>query len=271
MKTIRLNENAQIPILGFGTWQIKGADCTDAVKTALDVGYRHIDTADRYENHQSVGAGIKESGIAREDIFLTTKVWMDMLEPDAVRSDVSRFLDELQTDYIDLLLIHWPNREVPIADTIGVMEELKGAGSLRAIGVSNFTEHHLEDALATGHEVAVNQVEVHPGFPQHALRAFCKEHGIAVTAYSPLGRGEVLDMPLMKELAEKYEVGPGVIAINWILSRGMIAIPKAASTKHIENNFKALDFEMDVGDLDLIDQLHETGRVMDPSFADFDY
>lgn len=271
MKTITLSENAHIPVLGFGTWQMTGAECRDSVEHALSVGYRHLDTADAYKNHQDVAAGMKASGVAREDIFLTSKLWLGMHDEEGVRNAVSRFLDELQTDYIDLLLVHWPDRNVPFSETLAAMHEAKEAGYVRAIGVSNFTENHLRDALATGYEVTLNQVEVHPGFPQHALREFCKENGIAVTAYSPLGRGDALEMEQIREMAEKYEATPGQIVLNWIVTRGMVTIPKSANKERIEENFQSLNFMMDEDDLELIDQLPETGRIVEPSFADFDY
>lgn len=271
METIKLNENAHIPVLGFGTWQMTGKECRDAVNAALDTGYRHIDTADRYGNHYDVGAAIGASIVPREEIFLTSKLWLGMHDEEGVRNAVSRFLDELQTDYIDLLLIHWPDRNVPFSETLGAMHEAKEAGFVRAIGVSNFTEDHLRDALKTGYEVAVNQVELHPGFPQHALREFYKENGIAVTTYSPLGRGDALEFPQIKALAEKYGATPGQVILNWIVARGMVAIPKSANPARIRENFQSLNFKMDEDDLERIEQLPETGRIVEPSFADFDY
>jgi|AntRauTorckE6833_2_1112554.scaffolds.fasta_scaffold09933_3 diketogulonate reductase-like aldo/keto reductase len=271
MKHLTLKNGKTIPALGFGTWQIKDELCTEAVATALSVGYRHIDTADGYHNHTEVGRGIKQNGIAREDFFLTTKIFPGDLTADAVRQKIDTYLEELDTDYIDLLLIHFPDHSVPLAETLGAMNEAKAAGKVRSLGVSNFTEHHLQDVMETGIEIVVNQVELHPGFPQQALRAFCKKHDIAITAYSPLGRGEALEMDLIKELAVKYEKKPGQIILNWLLAVGLIAIPKSTHPERIKENFASQDFVMDQADVDAIDALEGGERLINPDFAHFDY
>src|SRR3989344_2295650 len=188
-KTFALKAGVAMPTLGFGTSRLTGMVGVGAVKTALEVGYRHLDTADSYGNHEAVAEGIKSSGVPREEIFLTTKIDGDDHAYKDVLSATERYLEELNTDYIDLLLIHGPNRAVPVGETLKGMQELKEAGKIRAIGVSNFTRHHLEDTFQTGVEVSVNQVETHPAFNQKDLREFCAEHGIIITAYAPLGRG----------------------------------------------------------------------------------
>lgn len=193
------------------------------------------------------------------------------MNADAVKQKIDTYLEELQTDYIDLLLIHWPDHSVPLAETLGAIEKAQTAGKIRSIGVSNFTEHHLQDALETGVEVVVNQVELHPGFPQHAMRAFCAQHDIAVTAYSPLGRGEALETKLIKDLASKYDKTPGQIILNWLLSVGIIAIPKSATPERIKENFAAQDFVMDQADINAIDTLTNGERLINPDFAHFDY
>jgi diketogulonate reductase-like aldo/keto reductase len=271
MKHLTLKNGRTMPALGFGTWQIKDEECVTAVDTALAVGYRHIDTADGYHNHKEVGRGIKQNGIAREDFFLTTKIFPGDLAADSVRQKIDAYLEELDTDYMDLLLIHFPDHSVPLAETLGAMNEAKAAGKVRSLGVSNFTEHHLQDALATGVEIVVNQVELHPGFAQHDLRAFCKAHNIAVTAYSPLGRGEALDMELITELAKKYDKKPGQIILNWLLAVGLVAIPKSVKPERIKENFESQDFVMDKTDVDAIDALKGSERLINPEFAHFDY
>jgi len=273
MKHITLKNGQTIPALGFGTWQIKDEECVTAVETALSVGYRHIDTADGYHNHEAVAKGIKQNGIAREDFFLTTKIFPenDNFEPDNVTKNIDRFLKELDTDYLDLVLLHFPDHSVPLADTLKAMQAAKDAGKIKAIGVSNFTEHHLKDAMETGTEVVLNQVELHPGFPQHEMRAFCAEHDLAVTAYSPLGRGSALEMDLIKELAEKYEQTPGQIIINWLLAVGVIAIPKSATPERIKENFEAQNFTIEEADVEAIDALQNSERLINPDFAHFDY
>jgi diketogulonate reductase-like aldo/keto reductase len=271
MKQITFKNGQTIPALGFGTWQIKGEECITAVDTALSAGYRHIDTADGYHNHTEVGKGIKQNGIAREDFFLTTKIFPGDLTADVVRQKIDTYLAELDTDYIDLLLIHWPDPSVPIAETLGAMNEAKTAGKVRSLGVSNFTEHHLKDAMETEVEIVLNQVELHPGFPQHDLRTFCVQQNIAVTAYSPLGRGSALEIDLIQELAKKYDKTPGQIILNWITSVGVIAIPKSVHPKRIKENFESQDFTMDQVDIDAIDALKNGKRLIDPDFAHFDY
>lgn len=267
---IALTKNVSIPALGFGTWQLTGAECVEGVAKAIEVGYRHIDTADAYGNHEQVAEGIKNSGIARKDLFLTTKVWNDKHLRGDVIASAERFLKELETDYIDLLLIHWPIRAVPVEETLKAMEELKQKGIVRAIGVSNFTEHHIDDALASGVEVVNNQVEIRPQWSQKKLREYCASKNISITAYSSL-RGGDPDVRLIVALAEAYEKTPAQIILNWVLSRGMIAIPKSSNAGRIKENFESGGFEMSEEDLMKIDGLPQTGRANLPSFADFDY
>lgn len=271
VKSVRLNDQTTIPVLGFGTWQLTGTDCIEAVSAALLAGYRHIDTADGYGNHAEVRAGIEKSGVSREEFFITTKlVYPTGYTKTAVRSDSERFLQELGTDYIDLLLIHWPNRNVPFTETLLEMNELKKEGKLRAIGVSNFTSHHLEDALKAGVEIVNNQVEVRPVFNQQSLRDYCASKHISITAYSSF-KGGSMELPLIQELSQQYNKTPAQIILNWIIGRGMIAIPKSAHPERIKENLESADFEMEEDDLVRIDALPQTGRINNPSFNDFDY
>ena len=271
MKNIALNDQVTIPQLGLGTWQLSDAEAEASVADALALGYRHIDTADIYGNHLGVGRGIKKSGLSRSDIFLTTKVWDSDHAKDAVRTSTLRFLQELGTDYIDLLLIHWPTGDVPVIETLRAMDELQEEGIVRAIGVSNFTAHHIEDALASGVTIVNNQVEIHPLFKQEALRAACASRGISVTAYSPLGHGADLRDPTILELSAKYGVSPAQIALNWVMAQDMIAIPKSAHPDRIRDNFAASTWTMEETDLTKIDALPEGPRTCDPPFSEFDY
>jgi diketogulonate reductase-like aldo/keto reductase len=240
------------------------------VAQALLTGYKHIDTADAYGNHAEVAQGIKSSGIARNDFFLTTKVWNDKHHHDDVIASAERFLKELETEYIDLLLIHWPMREVPIEETLLAMDELKQKGIVRAIGVSNFTEHHIEDAMASGVEIVNNQVEIRPQWNQKKLREYCASKNISITAYSSLRRGDP-DLPLIVGLAQAYDKTPQQIILNWVIARGMITIPKSANASRIKENFEAANFEMTEEDLTKIDGIPQTDRAGNPPFADFDY
>lgn len=265
----KLKDNLTIPVIGFGTWKLKGEEGRKAVADALSVGYRHIDTADRYGNHAEVGQAIRDSGVDRSELFITTKIWLDSLHHQDVLADVDRFLFELGLDYIDLLLIHWPNREVSIAETLGAMKECKKAGKVRAIGVSNFTPNHLEEALATGIEIVNNQVELHPSFNQKELRQYCDQKNISVTAYSPLRAGD-MDLPIVRSLSLKYGHSSAQIILNWIVSRNMIVIPQSTDIERMKDNLSATEFVIDEADLVLLDSVPQGERFNDPEFGEFD-
>jgi 2,5-diketo-D-gluconate reductase B len=271
MKTIKLNSQALIPVLGFGTWQLQGQTCYQAVRTALEIGYRHLDTARAYENHQMVGRAMADSGLPRKDIFLTSKVWLTDLHKKDLIAACHQALKELKTDYLDLYLIHWPNREIPIKESLEAMNQLKDEGLIKAIGVSNFTIHHLEDALKIGIEITNNQVEFHPSFNQKKLKDFCDRHHLSLTAYSPIGRGEDLKLAVIKRLADKYKRPPSQVILNWLIQKNIIAIPKATSREHIEDNFKTLEWQLDPKDVELIDNIGTNNRLIRPDFADFEY
>lgn len=266
-----LKSGAKMPMLGFGTSQLRGDTCVRAIQDALSIGYRHIDTADMYGNHREVGEGIRAAGVPREEIFVTTKVGRDHLGAQDVREQSARFLEELGLSYIDLLLIHWPNASIPLSETLGAMEELRGEGMVRAIGVSNFTEHHLEDARAAGFSIDANQVEVHPSFNQSHLRAYCREHGIAVIAYAPLGRGSDLQSRLLQQVAEKYGVSTAQISLAWLMTRGVAVIPRSQRREHIEDSFQAQELQLAEEDLAAIDDMEQGERIFAPSFNEFDY
>ena len=274
MKTLNFKNGQTIPAFGLGTWKLQGDECVRAVSYALELGYPHIDTADAYENHREVGKAIKESGIPRETLFITSKIWPDEQYKGAVIPACERILSELGFDYLDLFLQHWPNRSIPYEDTLGEMEKLREKGLIRSNGVSNYTVHHLQDALATGKEFMVNQVEFHPTLNQKELKAFCDERHILITAYSPLARGEDLQLPVIKELAEKYQKTPAQIILNWVFAKGMIAIPKSASPERIKENWESQNFELARDDVVRIDEIGGSNRVVDGThsqFTDFDY
>lgn len=270
MKYVPLNSAVSIPAVGLGTWQLTGGDCVKAVSYALQNGYVHIDTADAYGNHREVASGIKKSGVAREDFFLTTKVWNDQHSTRGVQESGERFLEELGVEYIDLLLVHWPVRDVPVEETLRAMDGLKREGKVKVVGVSNFTPHHLDDALQSGVEIVGNQVEVRPSFNQSVLREYCAGKNISITAYSSLKGGET-ELPLTVELAKKYNMTPAQVVLNWVVSRGMVAIPKSSHPVRIKENLASLDFTLEEADLARIDALPQSGRVNNPSFSDFDY
>jgi len=267
MKTIKLSEASSVPVIGFGTWQLKGGVAVESVETALRSGYRHLDTADVYGNHLEVAAGIKNSGVARKDIFLTTKLWTESFQKDKVQATVERFLRELRTDYIDLLLMHWPNKQVSVGETLEAMDKLKDLGMVKEIGVSNFTIKLLEEALSTGIPFSNNQVEFHPSLNQKKLKEFCDQNKIVLTAYSPIAQGQDLKLPLIEKLSEKYNRSSSQVVLNWIISKGIVAIPRASKEEHIKDNLKTPEWGLEPADVMLIDQLNSNNRIISPGFA----
>lgn len=271
MKTIRLNDSVELPLIGFGTWQLQGTDAYNGVTKALETGYRHIDTADRYGNHLEVAKAIKDSGLKRADFQLTTKLWREDLSPQTIIESGKRFLDELGIPYIDLLLIHWPNRDFDIVEALKAMDELKKQGLIKAIGVSNFTEHHLEDALKSGVEITNNQVELRPSFNQQALREFQAKHNITTTSYSTIRGGQDFDEPVIKELSDKYQVSPAQVILNWAISQNIIVIPRSTKVERIKDNFHAQDWEMEKEDIAKLNNIPQKERLGKPEFSDFNY
>ena len=260
---------ARIPALGLGTWQMRGETCREAVRQALALGYRHLDTARMYDNEADVGAGLEAADVPREKVFLTTKVWMDQLAPRALKAAAAESLERLRTDYVDLLLIHWPNPEAPLADSLGAMAELREAGRVRHIGVSNFNVALMRQAMEDhGADIVCNQVEYHPFLSQRAVIDYARARGAAVTAYCPLARGEVAGDPTLKEIAAKHGKTPAQVALRWLVQQdGVAAIPKAASSEHLRSNLEVFDFALDGDDLAAIDRLPGDGRQIDPGWA----
>lgn len=269
--SVELPGGIPMPALGFGTFQLESDVARDAVAHALKVGYRHVDTADMYHNHDGVGKAIAESDVPRDELFLVTKIWHDRLHRDALLADADRSLNELGVEYVDQLLVHWPNSDIPMDETFAAMDELVGAGKVRTVGVSNFTVGHMEQAVAASpRPIAANQVELHPYLSQPDLRAWCDGHGTAVVAYRPILKGEVNDDAVLREIADKHGRTPVQVTLRWIIRSGMVAIPRSKSPAHIEENLGALDFELDDEDMRRIDGLNRDDRRIDPGFAEFD-
>ncbi len=279
MNNYTLSNNVTIPELGFGTWQTpNGEIAVDSVKKALAAGYRHIDTAQGYKNEASVGQAIKESGIPREEIFLTTKLWNGNHSYDLVMSSFAESLEKLQTDYVDLFLIHWPNPvafrenwQTANAESWRAFEELYEAGKIKAIGVSNFLPHHLEELKKTATVFPiVNQIFLAPGELQPEVVQYCQAHDILLEAYSPLGTGKIFDVPEMKELAAKYNKTIAQIALRWSLQHGFLPLPKSVTPSRIEENLAVFDFELSPEDLQTIDQLDGVvGKASNPDTTGF--
>lgn len=259
----------EMPMLGLGTWQnTDPAQCAESVRTALEMGYRHIDTAQIYGNEPAVGDGIDEASVPREDIFLATKVWLDNLAPSDVHSSTQESLDRLGTDYVDLLYVHWPAGEYDPEDTLSALAELKAEGKTERIAVSNFEPHHLETATAVlGRPPFANQIELHPYLQQEALREYAADHGIELVAYSPLARTAIFDDPVLTDIASKHNVSVAQVSLAWIRSKGVTAIPKATGETHIRDNWESLALELDPNDIERIDAIEREDRQVDPDFG----
>jgi 2,5-diketo-D-gluconate reductase B len=257
----------RLPALGFGTWRLTGSECRDAVADALAMGYRHIDTARIYQNEREVGDGWKRSGVARSDFFLTTKLWTDRLTPAGVAESARASLSDLQTDYVDLLLIHWPNPDVPLEDTLGAMLRLRDEGLTRAVGVSNFPPSLFERAAELA-PVVTNQVEYHPLLGQDRLLEAIRARGSTLTAYKPLARGLVAQEEVVQEIAQAHGCTPEQVVLRWFLEQpDVIVIPKAASPKHRSANFEVLDLSLTPDEVARIGVLDRGERTVDPDFA----
>ncbi|WP_372862049.1 aldo/keto reductase [Psychrobacter sp.] len=250
---------ANIPVLGLGTWQSTGQDCVDVVSQALKMGYEHIDTAQAYGNEKEVGQGIKQSGVSRDKFFLTTKIFPDDMkfEPEKLIAAAKRSLADLDTDYVDLLLLHWPDDRVPLSETIPALCELQKQGLTRHIGVSNFNIASLIEAEKYADvPIVVNQVEFHPFIKQKTLQTFLNNHHILLEAYSPLARGDVFDNEIIKEIADKHNVTPAQISLAWILAdKHRIAIPKTSNPDHLQGNLDAINVQLSADEIEKINGL----------------
>jgi diketogulonate reductase-like aldo/keto reductase len=267
--SVKLSNGGSMPVIGLGTWQIEGERCTKAVKAALDLGYRHIDTAKMYGNETEIGQAIR--GFPREQLFITTKVWNTDLGYDDTIASCDDSLAQLDTAYLDLLLIHWPNRNIPLAETFRAFKRLVDEKKVRAVGVSNFTIARTEEALAAadklGLTIAVNQVEFHPFLYQKELLEFCRQHNIQLVAYSPLARGMVMRDKTIAEIAKRHGKTPGQVSLRWILDKGVVVIPKASSKEHLAENLD-LDFKLTPDETAALDKLPQQ-RLVAPGFAEF--
>lgn len=262
-------QGEDVPALGFGTWKLNGQECVEGVEHAIDLGYRHIDTAEAYENEEEVGRGIKNSGVDREDLFVTTKVWHDHLDAVSAREATEASLRRLDMDYVDLLLQHWPDPdgEVPVEETLDALGALQEEGKARYIGVSNFTPTMLQKTLDY-EKILCIQVEYHPFLHQQELLEMAREYDLLLTAYSPLARGKVFESDVLKEIAEQHGKSPAQVALRWLLQQEKVAaIPKAATAEHRQANLDIFDFELSGEEMDRIFQLGTSdGRIVDPGF-----
>ena len=259
-----------MPRLGFGTWRLSGEECRDAVATALRLGYRHIDTAAMYGNEAEVGAALRGSGLPRQELFVTTKVWRDDLAPEALLRSAAASRERLGLDHLDLLLVHWPNAAVPLRDTIAALDETVDRGWTKKVGVSNFPVALLTEAQRlTRHTILANQCEYHPGLDQSALIASCRASGTAFLAYHPLGQGRQLADPVIGGIAARHGVTPSQVVLRWHMQQpDIVAIPRSASPAHIAENAAVFDFALTEAEMASIFELGDgTERHVAPDFA----
>jgi len=258
-----------MPRFGIGTWEnTDPSACANAVKTALEAGYRHVDTAQIYDNEASVGRGIEQADVDREEVFLATKVWIDSLAPEDVKRTTRESLDRLGVDYVNLLYVHWPAQAYDPETTLAAFEDLREEGLTKHIGVSNFEPRHLEKATSVlGEPPFANQIEMHPLLPQTELRDAVADTRTEIVAYSPLARGTVFDVPEISAVASKHGVSEAQVSLAWLEEKGVTRIPKATSREHIEDNWASLGLELDAEDVEKIDSIDRTERQVDPSFA----
>lgn len=276
---LKLSNGVTIPGLGYGTYQTPPEDAYRAVTDALAVGYRHIDTAARYGNESGVGQAVKDSGLKREEVFITSKLWNTERGYDKAIAAFEKTLAELGTDYLDLYLIHWPANEKQFGqeaaalnlDTWRAFEDLYKAGKIKAIGVSNFMPNHLEALLAQAEiKPMVNQIEVHPGWPQTEAIRYCQRNDILVEAWAPLGEAAALSNPVLAKIAAKYDHTPAQVCLRWEIQQGILPLPKSVHKERMAENTKLFDFELTEDEMDIIGALRNLGgQCKVPDQVDF--
>ncbi|WGD56618.1 aldo/keto reductase [Bradyrhizobium sp. CB1650] len=260
---------AKIPSLGLGTWELSGRTCARVVEQALRLGYRHIDTAQVYENEREVGDALRASGVRRDDVFVTTKVWTNHFAPHDLERSVKESLARLRLPFVDLVLLHWPNSHVPLAETMGALAHAKQMGLTRHIGVSNFTVALVEEAVALSPEPLVcDQVEYHPYLDQAKVRAVCDQRGLALVAYSPIAKGRIKTDQTLVEIGRAHRKTPAQVCLRWLVQQNVAAIPRTSRVERLSENIEIFDFELSDDEMSRIAGLaHPRGRLTDFGFA----
>lgn len=268
MLAVKAN-GAVIPILGLGTWDLRGKTCARIVEQAIRLGYRHIDTAQAYDNEREVGEGVRASGISREQVFVTTKVWWTHFASGELEHSVAESLARLKLGHIDLLLLHWPNASVPIGETMAALCKVKREGLTRHIGVSNFTVKLLDEAVACASEpIVTNQFELHPYLDQSKLIAACRGHGIAITAYSPIARGAVKGDEVLAGIGRAHGKTAAQVCLRYLVQQGIVVVPRTSKLERLTENFEIFDFELTDAELAAIRALARPGgRVVTAAWA----
>jgi 2,5-diketo-D-gluconate reductase B len=260
---------ARIPAIGLGTMTLKEAACVEIVSAALRAGYRHLDTAQMYGNEREVGEGLRASGIKREDVFVTTKVWWNRLQAGDFEKSVDESLDKLTLPFVDLLLIHWPNPQVPLAESIGALNKVKRAGLARHIGLANFTIPLLEEAVRLSPDKLVtNQIEVHPFIDQGNVIAACRRHVISVTAYCPISRGKAFGNDVLERIGKTHRKSSAQVSLRYLVQQGIIPIPRTSKVERLAENLAIFDFTLSETEMAEIGRLKRAdGRVVNPPHA----
>jgi diketogulonate reductase-like aldo/keto reductase len=241
-----LSSGIEIPMVGLGTWTLRGQEAYDSVALALSMGYELIDTAEAYGNEEQVGRAVADADVPRDDLFITTKVAKEHLAYDDVHTAIDGSLKRLGTDYVDLYLVHWPNPSIPMDETFRALEEIREAGKVREVGVSNFMVDHLQKAFeVTDVPIVANQIEFHPYEDQEELLAFCKSNDVIVEGYSPLARGRAVDDPTLKDIAADHERSVAQIVLKWMVEKGIVVIPRSSEEVHLRENLELFDWRLE--------------------------
>jgi len=262
-------EGARIPLLGLGTYELRGRTCTRIVEQALRLGYRHIDTAEMYDNEHEVGDGLRASGVKRDDVFVTTKIWPSHFSPPSLERAAKESLVRLRLSEVDLLLLHWPNPQVPLAETLGALAKVKREGLARHIGVSNFNVALLDEATRLSPEpLACNQIEVQPFLDQTKIVSACRRHGLVVVAYSPIARGQAARDPVLIEIGKAHGKSPVQVCLRWLVQQDIVVIPRTAKMERLESNGAIFDFTLTDAEMERVGRLaHPRGRVVNYSYS----
>jgi len=260
---------ARIPAIGLGTWELRGRTCARLVEQALKLGYRHIDTAQIYENEREVGDGVRASGVKRDDVFVTTKVWTTHFAPNDLERSAKESLVRLRLPEVDLLLLHWPNPQVPLSETLGALARAKKLGLARHIGVSNFTVALIEQAVAECPELLVcDQVEYHPYLDQTKVREACAQHGLALVAYSPVAKGKVKGDETLNRIGRAHGKTAAQICLRWLVQQNVCAIPRTSKIERLSENIDIFDFELSDAEMARISRMGDAKtRLTDFGFA----
>jgi 2,5-diketo-D-gluconate reductase B len=268
MHVIEAN-GAQIPAIGLGTWELRGRSCARIVEQALKLGYRHLDTAQIYDNEREVGEGMRASGVRRDEIFLTTKIWTSHFTPHDLERSAKESLVKLRQPHVDLLLLHWPNPQVPLVETLGALAHARQMGLARHIGVSNFTVALIEEAVAACPEPLVcDQVEYHPYLDQRKVMAACTQAGMALVAYSPIAKGRVKNDETLARIGRFYRKTPAQVCLRWLVQQRVAAIPRTSKLERLSENIDIFNFELTSEEMAAISALHNPrGRTTDFGFA----